>query len=496
VADTDTAVLDAPSDDAAPEGAGTVTILSYWLSDAARTRLTTSGAITVIDDPDRIGEASLIAVSTRLPAGASADLVTDLRQRASVPIIVVVHPGGEEAAVDLLAGGASGLVAEGSEETIVAYLGEPMGGTGLLDSFEQSLDRRTHGRASGSGDRDPVTRLRGPAALAARLADGQGGSVPRLAFAQVLGIDEVTRRMSVDARDLMRRRLALQFDELCRHFRAEVFATGNGEYAVVADGLSLADFELLGNEMIAAASGFSPDRSGTLVLAVGHAGPEATSHLETLRELALRGMQHAAEYPDQGVVGAERLALSLAAGTELAAALRAIEAVEARDAYPGSHGERVARHAVAIGEVLGVAERDLLKLRLAARLHDIGKLTLDDDAAGGTAETLSGAVLEQYHTHSVRGAEMLRAAAGDEVADAVAAHHELWDGSGKPEGLAAEAIPLMARIIAVADALDRWSVNGTAPDRPTAAAVQKVVEASGAMFDPSVAEIVAKVFTP
>lgn len=76
-------------------------------------------------------------------------------------------------------------------------------------------------------------------ALDARLAGNGSGAVPRLASVHVLGFEEVTRRFSVEARDLLRRRLATQFEEICGHRGADVFAVAPGEFAVVSDVLSM-----------------------------------------------------------------------------------------------------------------------------------------------------------------------------------------------------------------------------------------------------------------
>ncbi len=497
MAEADTALMEPDAGaSAAPEVSEPLAahlVVSYWLAEAARSRLAASGALTVVDDDARLAEAGLVVVSTRVPAGASASFVGELRGKVSCPIVAIVHPGGEDVAVEFLAAGASGLVAEGNEESVAALLGGESDETRLLANYELSLDRLANG-VRGVGDRDLVTGLRGPADLAARLARGTGAPMPRLAFVRIVGLEESMRRLSVDARDLLRRRLALQIDEMCRSKAAEVFSTGPAEFAVVSEALSLAEFEDLGASLIEVTAGFSPDRSRLLAMAFGHAGPEATSYVETLRELALRGMELAAEQPNQGVFGAERLALTLAASTELDSAMRAITIVEARDAYPVSHGERVSQHSVAIAEAMGISERDLTKIRLAARLHDIGKVGLSDEAAATNVEKVSSELQTEYASHAERGAEILRAPAGDEVAAAVRSHHENWDGSGFPDGLVADSIPMAARIVAVADALDRWSVNGSAPDRPTPEALQRVNEGSETLFDPAVVEACNDVF--
>ena len=468
-------------------------VVTQWLSDAVRVRLGALAALELIDDADRAYEAALVVVSTRLPAGTSATVVSDIRAGSTCPIVAIVHPGGESIGVELLAAGASGLVAEGNEEAVASYLGGEGESDGLLETFEQRFDKRSSAHRSNMGDRDPITRLRGQPALDARLA-AANTVVPRLAYARILGLDDATRRLSVEARELLRRRIALQCEQVCRHHDADLFTTSPDEFAVLADHLGAVEFERLGRELIEVAHGYSPDRSAPLRLAVGHAGPEATTSTDSLRELAMRGTDMAVALADGSIVGAERLTQSLAASTELDTIMRVASLVEERDPYPGSHGDRVSRTAVSLGESMGLSARALIRVRLAARLHDIGKIDLDDAAIRGNEDTLNGEALLGYQAHAERGAAILVATAGREVAESVSSHHERWDGSGFPEGLEGSAIPQGARIIAVADALDRWSVNGTAPERPTAAAVQKVIDGSGTLFDPAVVQACVGVF--
>lgn len=255
-AQADTMALDAPA---------TQLVVTQWLSEAARTRLAAVSGLELGDDVERLGEASLIVVSTRFPAGASATVVSDLRAASSC---TNVHPGGEGLGAELIAAGASGLVAEGNEEAVATHLG------------------------------------------------------------------------------------------------------GDGE----------------------------------------------------------------------------------------------------------SRG------------------RALIKLRLATRLHDVGKIDLDDASMAGDEDSLSGESLLGCQARPELGEAMPVAATGRDVADAVAAHHERWDGSGSPEGLNGASIPLAARIIAVADALDRGFVNGTASERPTAAALQRVTDGAGFLFDPAVVQPCVGVF--
>ena len=147
----------------------------------------------------------------------------------------------------------------------------------------------------------------------------------------------------------------------------------------------------------------------------------------------------------------------LAAGPDRAARFRAAaslaKAVDARDAYTGSHSERVADLAARIATRLGVDREQVELTRLAGSLHDLGKLAIPEEILrkpGPLSET-ERLVLER---HPQIGFRMLESLGVDPVADWVLHHHERWDGSGYPDGVGGEEIPLGARIIFVADAYD------------------------------------------
>ena len=147
----------------------------------------------------------------------------------------------------------------------------------------------------------------------------------------------------------------------------------------------------------------------------------------------------------------------LAAGPDRAARFRAAaslaKAVDARDAYTGSHSERVADLAARIATRLGVDREQVELTRLAGSLHDLGKLAIPEEILrkpGPLSET-ERLVLER---HPQIGFRMLESLGVDPVADWVLHHHERWDGSGYPDGVSGDDIPLGARIIFVADAYD------------------------------------------
>jgi putative nucleotidyltransferase with HDIG domain len=139
----------------------------------------------------------------------------------------------------------------------------------------------------------------------------------------------------------------------------------------------------------------------------------------------------------------------------LAGIVRALtSAIDAKDPYTRGHSDRVARVAVCLAQELGCDAKTVETIYLSGLLHDIGKIGVDDQVLRKAAR-LSDAEYEHVKKHSETGYRILRdlQKLGD-VLPVVLHHHESWDGSGYPKKLGAEAIPLTARIVAVADAYD------------------------------------------
>ena len=134
-------------------------------------------------------------------------------------------------------------------------------------------------------------------------------------------------------------------------------------------------------------------------------------------------------------------------------------AVEAKDAYTQGHLQRLGTYALAIGERMGLTGAALTALRYGALLHDVGKVGIDE-ALLRKQVPLTPSEYRIMQQHTLIGAHIvapLRLAAL--VGPIVRGHHERWDGSGYPDGLAGEAIPLGARIVAVADAYDAMTTQ-------------------------------------
>jgi putative nucleotidyltransferase with HDIG domain len=137
--------------------------------------------------------------------------------------------------------------------------------------------------------------------------------------------------------------------------------------------------------------------------------------------------------------------------------------LEARDAYTHGHSERVMRHAARIARAMSLAPEEVAKVRVAAAVHDVGKLNTPRSVLTNP-ERLTDAEYEVMKRHAGDGAEMLAEMRAPEIAAMVRHHHERIDGSGYPEGLTGSQIPLGARIIAVADTFD--ALTSARPYRP------------------------------
>lgn len=447
----------------------------------------------VIDEVDRVGEADVVLVSTRLPRVQLQALVTDLRPRTTKPIIAVAHAGGEAAAVEIMRSGGSAVVAEGNELAVRALLAGEETAASLTETYDAHMGRRRSREVGGRG-RDPFTNLPTLSAFEGRLREYEQSEEPvRVGFLKILNFDHAARRLATEATGILRRRLALQYAEIARENGVELFAIASGDFAFLAPGMSGPEAQFFGRDLARATEAFAPTAHGPLGLAVGHAGPELSSEVSSLRELAQRAVALAAVQEDSMVIGAEELSRTLTSTTELEVALRMLQAIERQDPHGEGHGARVAVHAAELAQKLGFEGHERAQIRFAAHLHDIGKIGLPV-AAMHLPDEMDDEHLKLYRTHPPRGAEYLLVSAGREVAAAVAAHHERWDGAGFPYKLAGADIPVSARIVAVADAWDRWS-GGQDGDVPAARLIELLRAEAGTRFDPAVVDAAVEILS-
>ncbi len=196
----------------------------------------------------------------------------------------------------------------------------------------------------------------------------------------------------------------------------------------------------------------------------------------------------------------DALAASVSAGIESAELLRKqrelfvatitmlAQAVEVRDTETHHHTERVCKYSMLLAEQVDITQEDLELLRIGTPLHDIGKIFIDNSILLKPGR-LTPEEFEVMKTHTTKGAKIL-----ERVPDLVCvipivrSHHERWDGQGYPDGLKGEAIPRLARIVAVADAFDAMTHDrpyrkGLAPE----VAFAEVEKQKGKQFDPGLA---------
>ena len=164
------------------------------------------------------------------------------------------------------------------------------------------------------------------------------------------------------------------------------------------------------------------------------------------------------------------------------------DALEAKDPYTHGHSRRVERHAYRTAMAMHMAPDDIEDLRLAAALHDVGKIQVPSRILRKPGK-LSDQEFALVRRHSEIGASMVESSGDPRVISAIRHHHEAWNGKGYPGKLEGEEIPLFARIIAVADAFD--AMTSARPYKPGCSrkeAVEALCAGAGVQFDARVVD--------
>jgi response regulator RpfG family c-di-GMP phosphodiesterase len=167
-----------------------------------------------------------------------------------------------------------------------------------------------------------------------------------------------------------------------------------------------------------------------------------------------------------------------------------VHALEAKDAYTSGHSTRVSRYATKTAVRLGFTDDALEHVRLGGELHDIGKIGTRE-AILNKPGPLTPVEFEHVKEHSTLGEKILAPflAQSPSVLRIVRSHHERIDGSGFPDALGGDAIPLEARIVAVVDAFDAMTTNRAyRPSLPVPAAIDELRRCSGRHFDAEVVD--------
>jgi diguanylate cyclase (GGDEF)-like protein/putative nucleotidyltransferase with HDIG domain len=277
----------------------------------------------------------------------------------------------------------------------------------------------------------------------------------------------------------------------------ESFRLGGDEFAVLLVGMdehvALATTESIVQRIAETELG----KAGAITVSAGVATfPQHGRERDSLIRLADGALYWAKEHGKNQVrlARADVAELSefrrVASGVDRMARFRAAaslaRAVDSRDAYTGSHSERVATLSAEIAEHFGLSAEDVELTRLAGSLHDLGKLAIPEEILRKPA-SLSDAERLVLERHPQIGYRMLESLGVDPIAYWVLHHHERWDGGGYPDGLAGERIPLGARIIFVSDAFDAMTSDRLYREGLTyEAAVAEVERCAGSQFDPDV----------
>ena len=174
-----------------------------------------------------------------------------------------------------------------------------------------------------------------------------------------------------------------------------------------------------------------------------------------------------------------------------------VAAVEAKDRYTAGHSERVTAYALVLSDMVNLNSRERSIVEISALLHDVGKIGVPESILNKPGR-LEKREFDIIKYHSVQGADIVRKIDhpfSEEVAAAVRAHHERWDGRGYPDGLHGEQLSIVARILTVADAFDAMTSSrayrkGLSPD----VAISRLVDDSGSQFDAELVKQFSKAF--
>jgi diguanylate cyclase (GGDEF)-like protein len=288
----------------------------------------------------------------------------------------------------------------------------------------------------------------------------------------------------------------------------ESFRLGGDEFAVLLPGLDERAAVSVARSIVERVSAAELDQIGDVTVSAGVATYPVQGvgrdELIRLADSALYwakedGKNRARTYEATTAFAFSELQ-QLAEGPDRAARYRAAaslaKAVDARDAYTGSHSERVGELAARIARRLGIEEPQIELTRLAASLHDLGKLAIPEEILRkpGALNESERLVLQR---HPQIGYRMLESLGVDPIADWVLHHHERWDGSGYPDRLRGDEIPLGARIIFVADAYDAMTSERVyRKPLDEREALEELERCAGTQFDPSIVEAFAEELGP
>jgi len=279
----------------------------------------------------------------------------------------------------------------------------------------------------------------------------------------------------------------------------ESFRLSGDEFAVLLPGLGEHDAALVARSIVERVRATELEQAGEVTVSVGvvtfPVQGVGRDELIRLADSALYwakedGKNRARTYEATTfeLTQLRRLAEGPGRAARYRAATSLARVVDARDAYTGSHSERVGELAARIARRLGCDEAEVELTRLAANLHDLGKLAIPEEILRkrGSLDESERLVLQH---HPQIGHRMLESLGVEPIADWVLHHHERWDGAGYPDRLRGDEIPLGARIIFVADAWDAMTSERVYRTPLSAReAMEELERCAGSQFDPMVVD--------
>jgi HD-GYP domain-containing protein (c-di-GMP phosphodiesterase class II) len=454
-------------------------LVALGVNEAAMQRARDTSGFEVSNDPNELGAARIVAISTRAERGRSPRIPPSVDPE-STPVVVICHPGGEETAVELMKMGCAGVVAEGNERALGSFVDPEQHTDVLVEGF---LEQQEKTRSGGSSRRrDPVTNLPEVASFEMRLGEFiEAGTPPNVVMMQITNLDQARERTDSRAINLLRRRLASFYHDAAQRYSCEVFSLGQSTFAVLDGKQLLASPERFAQELIEITEAFRP-AGVKLKLAVGAVIASAESEVMAIRDQAEQAVVAAAQADESAYVTADQVTILLASATEYAVAQLLVGMVDSLVPGPPGHSNRVAELVSDMAREMGFQGRDLNNLRLAALLHEIGRIPLGDNEPA------------PEETFPERGARYVLPSAGPEIADAIRYQAERWDGAG-PATLIEDDIPLSARILAIAEATDALLHPPAGQDAvgPTEL-IERLKAEAGSRFDPNLIETVIRLF--
>jgi diguanylate cyclase (GGDEF)-like protein len=247
----------------------------------------------------------------------------------------------------------------------------------------------------------------------------------------------------------------------------------------------------LGGDEFCVVMRYSPEHAATDIAAAVDALGESGEGYAVTTSYGVVLLPHEAGDAEAALHLADQRMYAQKRGRHLSARRQAADALLAalgsRERALQNHAVEVGTLALETGRQLGLPEADLEELALAAELHDVGKIAIADSILHKPGP-LSDDEWEQMRRHTVLGEQILGATdAFGSIAQIVRSSHERWDGSGYPDGLAGESIPLAARVVAVCDAFEAMTSDRPYRNQlPLDLATQELSATAGTQFDPRI----------